>query len=79
MKIINNEVFFKYMEKSGLNYSDISKRATISRNTLYNIIWGKTCPSHPVMANLANSLEFTQDEFIAIFFPNVNFKDEPAR
>lgn len=76
MKLIDNELLFKYMEQTGLNYSDISKRTTISRNTLYNILWGRNYPSYSVMSTLADSLEFTQAEFIAIFFPKVKFKDE---
>lgn len=76
MKVINNELLFKYMDREDLNYSDISRKTDISRGTLYNIIWGKNCPSYLVMATIANSLEFTQNEFISIFFPHVNFKEE---
>lgn len=76
MKIIDNELLSKYIKKTGLNYSQLSKQTTISRNTLYNITWGRNCPSYSVMSILADSLEFTQSDFIATFFPNVNFKDE---
>lgn len=76
MKIINNELLFEYIKQTGLNYSDISKKTAISRNTLYNIMWGRNCPSYSVMTALADYLEFTQAEFIDIFFPAVNFKDK---
>lgn len=76
MKLIDNDFLLKYIDQMDLNYSEISEKTHISRGTLYNIIWGKTCPSYLVMNALASSLEFTQDEFIAIFFPTVNFKDE---
>lgn len=76
MKVIDNELLFKYMDQADLNYSDISRKTDISRSTLYNIIWGKNCPSYMVMSTLVDSLEFTQNEFISIFFPHLNFKEE---
>lgn len=76
MKLIDNEFILKYIDQMDLNYSEISEKTDISRGTLYNIIWGRTCPSYLVMNALAGSLECTQDEFIAMFFPTVNFKEE---
>lgn len=76
MKVIDNELLFECLEKANLNYTELSEITKISRNTFYNIIWGKNCPSYSVMSILCDSLEFTQSEFIDIFFPNLEFKEE---
>lgn len=76
MKVINSDLLFQYLEKANLNYSELAEKTAISRNTFYNILCGKNFPSYSVMSILASSLEFTQSEFIEVFFPNVEFKDE---
>lgn len=75
MHIINNNLLLELIEETGLNYSEISKTAEISRKTIYNISFGQTCPTIQVISNLAGSLEMTKDDFLDIFFPNTKFKE----
>lgn len=79
MKFVDNKMFFDYVEETGLSYSEISEKTMISRNTLYNILWNRNYPSYSVLTTLADFLEFTQEEFIAIFFSKVKFKDDVVR
>lgn len=76
MKTINNELLLNYIQESGLKYKEIASETMISRGTLYNISWGKNHPSYLVMSILADYLEFTKEEFLEIFFPEVDFKKE---
>lgn len=75
MENINSELLSKCIYKTGLNYSAFAKISNVSRNTIYNISLGKTCPSYLVIEGLAKSLDITQEEFILIFFPNIKFKE----
>lgn len=77
MKSIDNELLSKHIYETGLSYLEIAESTKISRNTIYNVLCGQTCPSYSVMNNLANTLQLTQNDFIAIFFPEIQFKDDP--
>ena len=61
----------KTINASGHNYTKIAKDSGISRNTVYNIMYGMTDPSHYAMKRLALTLELAGEEFIAIFFPDL--------
>lgn len=76
MNFIDNELLSKYINKTELSYSELARTIQISRNTIHNILGGVTQPSLGVINCLAGSLEFTQDDFVATFFPNVQFKQE---
>lgn len=74
MKIIDNQLLAKYINKTGLNQSEFAKNTDISRGTVHNLLAGSTCPSLAIINCLASSLDFTQDDFAATFFPNIQFK-----
>lgn len=74
MKLIDNELLAKYINSTGLNYSELARTVQISRNTIYNVLLGDTQPSLPVINCLASSLDFTLEDFVATFFPNIQFK-----
>lgn len=74
MEIINTELLISWIGQSGLNNSEISRNAKISRGTINNIISGKTCPSTPIIKSLARSLEMNEAIFIEIFFPDIPLK-----
>lgn len=75
MRIIDNELLTKYINETGLNYSELARTIEISRNTIYNVVLGVTQPSLSVINCFASTLDFTQDDFIATFFPNIKFKE----
>lgn len=61
----------KTINASGYNYTKIAERSGLSRNTVYNIMYGMTDPSHYATNRLALTLELAGEEFIAIFFPDL--------
>lgn len=76
MNKINNELLYKHLRDTGLNYSEISREINISRNTIYNILLGKCSPSPQVIKIFVNFLKMSREEFTAVFYPNVQFKEE---
>lgn len=76
MNDINAELLFEVITQKGLTYSKVSENLNVSRSTIYNITVGRTSPSQHVLNSLVHSLEMTQKEFIAIFYPNIHFKKE---
>lgn len=76
VRVINNELLTKYIHQTGLNYKDLAAKLDISRNTIYNVMVGSTCPSAEIIHIFGSSLEFTQDDFVATFYPEIQFKEE---
>lgn len=74
MNTIDHERLQETINASGYNYTMIAERSNISRNTIYNIMYGVTDPSHYVMNSLALTLELAGEEFIAIFFPDLRME-----
>lgn len=74
MGIIDNELLSKYIDETELSYSELARMIQISRNTIHNLVGGDTKPSLPIINCLASTLDFTQDDFVATFFPNIQFK-----
>lgn len=74
METIDNELLSERINQTGLNYSELSREINISRNTLYNISLGRTFPRPEVINSLVSFLEITEEDFIAIFYPNIEFK-----
>ena len=72
---IDTELLFTYFDKSGFTYTELAKNIGISRNTIHNILFGVTTPSHYVAAHLAEALDLSQEEFVTIFFPNIKRKE----
>lgn len=76
MNVINTKLLIDWMNKTGLSYSEISRLSNISRNTIYNVCSGKTCPSIVVMQSLAKTLKMTEAIFFDVFFPELKLKNE---
>lgn len=73
MKVINNELLLKYLEEAGLSCTALAKETAISRSTIYNMAKGQHCPSHEIMTILAKFLNISAEDFLAIFFNNLEF------
>lgn len=76
MKNINYDLLDQRIRQSGYTYIELAEIVEISRNTIHNTIFGRTKPSYEVTTGLAEALNLTQDEIIAIFFPNYKLKKE---
>ena len=76
MELINCELFCEVIRKTGLTITQLSKDFNISRNTLYNISSGKTCPSTQVINIIAQYVKMTEKDFLTIFYPNIKFEKE---
>lgn len=76
MKMINSDLLLALIEETGLSYSQFSKISEVSRNTIYNIASGQSCPSIPIIQNIVNSLNMTQEEFLDIFCQNIKFRSD---
>lgn len=74
MKVINIELLLKYINDTGLNQTELAKNMDVSRGTIRNLLGGMTKPSLPIINCLADSLDFTLEDFAATFFPNIEFK-----
>jgi transcriptional regulator with XRE-family HTH domain len=58
------------MSLRGHNISSLAKATDINRDTISNILNGKTAPSYPVMNAIFFELELTPKEAVNIFFTN---------
>lgn len=76
MRVVDNQLLEKYLERANLNYSDLAKGTDIARSTIYNMADGRYCPSHSIMTILADFLEISPEDFLTIFFSNINFTKE---
>ena len=57
------------MTKAGINtVEELSKRSGVNRNTLSDVLNGKTYPSSMVMSKIMIALSMTGDEAGRIFF-----------
>lgn len=76
MGIINRELLLKFINETGVSYSELARQSDISRNTVDNMKNGSTIPSIEIINCLFNSglLNITQDDFMATFFPNITFE-----
>lgn len=63
-----NAIRKKMIDRNIKNITDLSKRCGINRNTLADILCGKSKPSTKVMEALISSLGLTPEEAGAIFF-----------
>lgn len=73
MNVIDNDLLLKYLDQAGLNYSGLANETAIARSTIYNICKGLHYPSHEIMTILADFLKISAEDFLAIFFSNLNF------
>lgn len=73
---MDNELLLERFRQSGFNYSELANEIDISRNTIHNIMFGRTSPSYYVLTSIAEALKLSQEDIISIFFPNLNFIQE---
>lgn len=76
MEGINHKLLLTRFKESGFKAIELAESLHISRNTIGNVMSGQTSPSHFVIVSLGEGLELTLKEFIAIFFPDIKFKEE---
>jgi len=68
---MNNELLQEIFDRSGYTTTELANLVGISRNTVHNIMYGVTSPSYYVLAGLADVLELSNEEIMAIFFPKM--------
>ena len=75
METIDNKKLLMLFEESDFTYTGLADDIGISRNTVHNIMFGHTSPSHYATAGLAEALDLSTEEIIEVFFPNINIED----
>jgi len=68
---MNNELLQEIFDRSGYTTTELADLVGISRNTVHNIMYGVTSPSYYVLSGLADVLELSNEEIMAIFFPKM--------
>lgn len=76
MTEVNTELLKLRVRKSGFNYNELADNADVSRNTIRNVLNGKTTPSHFVTASLSRTLKLSGNDFITIFYPDIPVNEE---
>lgn len=76
---INNKKLHRLFEETNFTYSELAENIGISRNTVHNIMFGLTNPSYYVIVSLAEALNLTPEEIMAVFFPNMNSEDSMGK
>lgn len=76
MNYINYQLLLDRFLKSDFNYNKLADEIQISRNTIRNIMFGHTNPSHYVATKLAEALDLSQEDIIIIFFPNIKLEED---
>lgn len=74
MESIDTELLQAVFVESDYTYTELANVVGISRNTVHNIMFGLTSPSYYVITSIAAALELSEEEIIAIFFPNLKMK-----
>jgi len=75
MEAINTELLLDRFKQSGLKYIELASIINVSRNTIHNIMSGRTKPSYYATISLAEALDLTPEDIIAIFFPNIKLRE----
>lgn len=75
METINTELLLDRFKQSGLKYIELASIINVSRNTIHNIMSGRTKPSYYATISLAEALDLTHEDIIAIFFPNIKLRE----
>lgn len=76
MVSVNTELLMMRFRQSGLKFNELANNTEVSRNTIHNVMFGRTKPSYHVVTRLAESLNLSTDDIMAIFFPNINPEEE---
>lgn len=73
---VNRKLLKMRILQSGLSYGEIAHNTDVTRNTIHNLIIGKTQPSHYLTTRLTITLKLSLKDFIAVFYPNIKFEEE---
>ena len=74
--MVNTELLMKRFKQSGLTYNQLAQYTKVSRNTIYNVMYGRTTPSYFVTTQLAEALDLSSTDIMCIFFPMIKLKRE---
>lgn len=75
---VDKNLLLSKMSLRGYNISTFAEATGINRDTISNILNGKTAPSYPVMNAIFFTLELTAEEAVDIFFSN-NLRKKKVR
>lgn len=67
---VNKNLLLSKMSLKGYNIGTLAKEIDINRDTISNVLNGKTAPSYPVINAIYYTLELTPQEAVDIFFSN---------
>ncbi|RIM86017.1 XRE family transcriptional regulator [Staphylococcus xylosus] len=67
---VDKKLLRSKMYSSGHNITSLAETTGINRDTISNVLNGKTAPSYPVMNSIFYELKLTPQEAIDIFFSN---------
>lgn len=68
--IINKAALKAKISGQGYSVAALARKINIDKETIYNLINGKTMPSLKTMILIAEALRLSSDEIYAIFFGN---------
>ncbi len=67
---VDKNLLLSKMSLRGYNISSLAEATGINRDTISNVLNGKTSPSYPVMNAIFYELKLTPQEAVDIFFSN---------
>lgn len=67
---VDKNLLLSKMSLRGYNISTLAEATGINRDTISNVLNGKTAPSYPVMNSIFYELKLTPQEAVDIFFSN---------
>lgn len=67
---VNIELLSQKFHEHGLAKKAVAEKIHVSPTSIYNLFRGDNCPSYYLMVAIADLLELSNDECIAIYFPN---------
>lgn len=76
MITINDELLHAIFKESGLTYGQLADKVGAARNTISNIMHGRTCPTYYMARSITEELKIVTEDLCEIFFPNAKSKEE---
>ena len=75
---VDKDLLLSKMSLRGFNISSLAEAIGVNRDTISNVLNGKTAPSYPVINAVFFELELTPQEAVDIFFSN-NLRKKKVR
>lgn len=75
---VDKDLLLSKMSLRGFNISSLAEAIGVNRDTISNVLNGKTAPSYPVINAVFFELELTPQEAVDIFFSN-NLRNKKVR